>query len=118
MRYIYDTADYFLFGDELVPLPFVTYIHRRDPALQRWEIFDALVRGKVPERYVDRGDFGPMSKNRFWQMVGRFQLIHEGGDRIVERKTGLDLMDWEVEEYQGFPRKEFRGRNLKYPPLW
>ena len=69
MQYVYDTADVFLLGDELVTLPFVTYMYRRDPDLGRQEIQDAILEEVAPERYEDHSDDGPMSKKGFWKMM-------------------------------------------------
>ncbi len=114
MVYCYDTADMFLLGDELVTLPFVTRVHRVDSELEWYEIYEGLLEDRVPDRYEDRTDSGPMSSRGFQKMLKRFGVreveddlsrmiwMHEGQSvEVFEKGTRLAVpMDWR-------PRRHF-----------
>ena len=72
MTYEYDTANQFLLGDEVVSLPFITRVYRVDLELEWHEVYKGLLEHQVLDRYRDRSDAGPMSRQGFRRMLKRF----------------------------------------------
>ncbi|KAJ6567484.1 hypothetical protein B0H10DRAFT_2238680 [Mycena sp. CBHHK59/15] len=80
LRYTYEMVDEYNLGGELVPLPIVVHVYRRDFHLLWSEIKGYLRDGTIPSRYgaaitADGVVHAPMNEDNFRKLVRRFNLV-------------------------------------------
>ncbi|KAJ7104912.1 hypothetical protein C8R44DRAFT_332826 [Mycena epipterygia] len=106
LKYIYDEETKYDLGGEIVTLPVVTYVYRRDPELRWSEIRTALSGGPIPKRYMSTNTTqdAPMNAATFQKFMNRFylandangtQVIHEKGARLPVERHHADF-EWVI----------------------
>jgi hypothetical protein len=106
LEYIYEVETKYLLGGELITLPIVYRVYRRDPQLRWSEIRGAVVQGLIPRRYRHTDPVqAPMNLATFQKFIRRFyfanndsgqQVIHEKGTRLPVEQQHEDF-EWVLE---------------------
>ncbi|KAJ6484244.1 hypothetical protein C8R45DRAFT_1148676 [Mycena sanguinolenta] len=89
LEYIYEVETQYLLGGELITLPIIHRVFRRDAELRWSEIRIALVHGRFPARYQQTlANVGPMNHATFQKFIDRFYLAdYEGDDQTIFEKA-------------------------------
>ncbi|KAJ7843534.1 hypothetical protein B0H14DRAFT_3139573 [Mycena olivaceomarginata] len=81
LEYIYEVGTQYMLGGELVTVPVIHRVFRRDPDLRWTEIRTALMGGPFPVRYRSTDpSVGPMNHATFQKFINRFYLAHYEND--------------------------------------
>jgi hypothetical protein len=137
LEYIYEVETQYLLGGELVTLPIIHRVYRRDTELLWSEIRNALAEARFPRRYQKTDPkFAPMNSATFQKFIDRFYLADYKGDdqTIFEKGTCLPVQtqheDFEQilglilpsgmsdEELFQFSPEEFAKAALEHRKMW
>ncbi|KAJ7717894.1 hypothetical protein B0H14DRAFT_3170879 [Mycena olivaceomarginata] len=137
LEYIYEVETQYLLGGELVTLPIIHRVYRRDTELRWSEIRNALAEARFPRRYQKTDPkFAPMNSATFQKFIDRFYLADYKGDdqTIFEKGTCLPVQtqheDFEQilglilpsgmsdEELFQFSPEEFAKAALEHRKMW
>ncbi|KAJ7903216.1 hypothetical protein B0H13DRAFT_2663615 [Mycena leptocephala] len=119
LRYTYEDVDEFNLGGELIVLPIIVHVYRRDFHLHWSELKDYFRDGNIPVLYGPRiSDTGtvqePMNEENFRKLVRRYYMksfsLAWGPDtlvseRLFERGTGLSVQEF----HNAFEDALFKG---------
>lgn len=88
LEYVYEVETQYLLGGELVTLPVIYRVFRRDTDLRWSEICTALVGGRFPARYQHKDPtIAPMNHATFQKFIDRFYLAdYENNKQAIFEK--------------------------------
>ncbi|KAJ7247156.1 hypothetical protein B0H12DRAFT_746565 [Mycena haematopus] len=102
LEYIYEVETEYLLGGEIITVPIIHRVFRRDADLRWSEIRIALAQARIPTRYQSTApNIAPMNRATFHKFISRFYLAdYDGNDQtIFEKGTRLPVQK-QHEDYE------------------